>query len=89
MGFRDGLSSSPLTLPGLLVGGLVPGPWLETMDRMGDGERFKAAGSDVRPAKCMPSRESEVMGWLVCSDWTTSAKEMKDSRRTSVESREP
>lgn len=49
--FRGGLISTPFMLPGLLVGGLVPCPWLDTGERMGDGDRFMAAeGSDVNPA---------------------------------------
>jgi hypothetical protein len=38
-GLREGLNSMPFMLPGLLVGGLVSGPWLDTGDRMGEGER--------------------------------------------------
>jgi hypothetical protein len=50
MGFREGLISTPLTLLGLLVGGLVPGPpWLETGDRIGEGERLRPEGMDVSP----------------------------------------
>lgn len=77
-------------LPGLLVGGLVPGPWLDTGDRMGDGERLRAAaGRDVRPAMCMLSRDAGLARLVLCSDWTTSANEIKDRRRTSADSRDP
>lgn len=87
-GLREGLISTPFTLPGLLVGGLVPGPWLETGDRIGDGERLRAEGREVSPARWMLSREL-APPTTPCSDWTTSAKEMKESRRTSAESSEP
>lgn len=70
IGFLDGLMSSPFMLPGLLVGGLVPGPWLETGERMGDGDLFMAdADSDVRPTMCMLSRDDmEGRWWPLCSD---------------------
>jgi len=49
-GFRRGLSSMPFMLPGLLVGGLVSGPpWLDTGDRMGEGDRYPVAGREVSP----------------------------------------
>ena len=38
--FRGGLISTPFMLPGLLVGGLVPGPWLDMGERIGDGDLF-------------------------------------------------
>ena len=88
-GHRDGLSSIPFMLPGLLVGGLVSGPWLDTGDRMGEGERFIAEGRDVRPVRCMLSRELAMPPAGLCSACTTSANEMKDRRRTSAESRDP
>lgn len=56
-GLRVGLNSIPFILPGLLVGGLVSGPWLDTGDRMGDGDRLTAAGSEVSPTKWMLSRD--------------------------------
>lgn len=56
-GLRRGLSSRPFMLPGLLVGGLVSGPWLDTGDRMGEGDRFTAAGRDVSPTRWMLSRD--------------------------------
>lgn len=90
-GLRDGLSSIPFMLPGLLVGGLVSGPWLDTGDRMGEGERLTVVGRDVRPARWMLSRDPAMptpAGGL-CSACTTSANEMKDSRRTSEESKDP
>lgn len=68
-GLRVGLISTPFTLPGLLVGGLVPGPWLETGDRTGEGERFRPdGGKDVRPAIWMLSREPASPGPPACSD---------------------
>ena len=76
-------------LPGLLVGGLVPCPGLDTGERMGDGDRLSAAdGSEVKPAMWMLSLEPTAPAWL-CSAWTTSANEIKDSRRTSAESSDP
>lgn len=83
--------SRPFILPGLLVGGLVPGPWLETGDRIGDGDRFMAdAEREVRPTMCILSRDDmEGRWWPMCSAWTTSANEMKERRLTSAESREP
>ena len=59
-GLRDGLSSRPLIEPLLLVGGDVPGPppWLETGERIGEGDRFMfMADSEVKPARCIESRE--------------------------------
>lgn len=90
-GLRGGLISSPLMLPGLLVGGLVPGPWLETGERTGEGDWFSAAeANEVKPAMWALSLEPTGPPiWLLCSACTTSANEMKDSRRTSAESREP
>lgn len=82
--------STPFMLPGLLVGGLVPGPWLETGDRIGDGERFNTAdGSEVRPARFTLSRDTVLARVVLCSDWTTSANEIKDRRRTSEDSSDP
>ena len=61
--------STPFMLPGLLVGGLVPGPWLETGDRIGDGERFNApAGSEVSPARFILSRDAGLAKVVLCSD---------------------
>lgn len=88
-GLRVGLNSIPFMLPGLLVGGLVSGPWLDTGDRMGEGERLTAAGRDVSPARWMLSRELATPERGLCSACTTSANEMNESRRTSEESREP
>ena len=88
-GLREGLNSMPFILPGLLVGGLVSGPWLDTGDRMGEGERFIAAGRDVRPARWMLSREPAIPEEGLCSACTTSANEMNDSLRTSAESKDP
>lgn len=69
-----------------LVVGEVPKPTEETGDRTGDGERFTLSTRDVRPATYI---ESLFPVCSACSDCTTSAKEMKLSRRTSAESRVP
>jgi len=90
-GFLLGDISRPLTEPDLLVGGLVSSPPAEeTGERIGDGERFVIPmdAKLVSPARCMLSREPASPLWL-CSDWTTSANEMKLSRRTSVVSKLP
>lgn len=82
--------STPLMLAGLLVGGLVPKPWLETGDRIGEGDLFRAdGGRDVKPVRCRLSREVGLFNPTLCSDCTTSANEINDSRRTSADSREP
>ena len=72
-------------------------PCDDTGDRIGEGDRFAAAAplpprdeSEVRPARWIDSRlPATPEGEAPCSAWTTSAKEMKLRRRTSVESSEP
>ena len=76
--------------PDLLVGGLVSGPPAEdTGERIGDGERFvmPMEARLVSPARCMLSRDPAIP--CPCSACTTSAKEMKLRRRTSVVSKLP
>ena len=69
-------------LPGLLVGGLVPGPWLDTGERIGDGDLFiLEAGSDAMPVRLILSRTIGLVA-EACSDRTTSANEINDRRRT-------
>ena len=39
---RPGEASRPWSEAGTLVGGVVPGPWEDTGERMGEGERLAA-----------------------------------------------
>jgi hypothetical protein len=82
---RVGESSMPLIDADLLFGVEEPNPWDETGDRMGDGD-LCPEDREVRPAMCNGSRPLECSA---CSDCTTSANEMKLSRRTSALSSAP
>ena len=90
-GFRTGDSLKPLTDPELLMGGEVSPPWDDTGDLIGEGDRLLAPRDEIEvsPARCIDSRLPATPEEGPCSAWTTSAKEMKLSRRTSVESSEP
>lgn len=56
-GFLTGDMLNPLMDPGMLLGGDVSGPWDETGDLIGDGERLAPLDPiEVRPARCIESR---------------------------------
>lgn len=88
---RLGEVSNPFVEGDTLVGGDVLKPCDETGERIGDGERFRAANKAVlveRPAMYMESR-FEAWSVSACSPWTRSANDTKLRRLISAGSRPP